>query len=186
MQTSYTVSALRGNWAGLFRAETGQLDPNMSSDFDLVSLLPNRSGPLPGDHTHQLKVYAAKDFNLGSQSSLNLGMAWRSRSGAPTTFLGSHPVYGPGEVYILPRGSGERLPWVHSVDLRFGVRFPLARENSVLVALDVFNVFNFQAAAARDQRYTLDSVRPINGGTVADHDPSNRSDRRLHRSALRR
>ena len=97
VQTSYTVSALRGNWAGLFRAETGQLDPNMSSDFDLVSLLPDRSAPLPGDHTHQLKGYAAKDFDLGSDAALDLGIAWRSRSGEPTTYLGSHPVYGPGE-----------------------------------------------------------------------------------------
>jgi carboxypeptidase family protein/TonB-dependent receptor-like protein len=167
-QASYTVSALRGNWAGLFRAETGQLDPNMSSDFDLVSLLPNRSGPLPGDHTHQIKLYAAKDFDVGQGSSLNLGIAWRSRSGEPTTFLGSHPIYGPGEVYILPRGSGERLPWVHTVDLRLGVRFALGRESSVLASVDVFNVFNFQAAVARDQRFTLDSVRPIDGGTTAD------------------
>ena len=168
VQASYTVSSLRGNWAGLFRAETGQLDPNMSSDFDLVSLLPNRSGPLPGDHTHQLKVYAAKDFDLGDGSAIDLGIAWRERSGEPTTYLGSHPIYGPGEVYILPRGSGERLPWVHAVDLRFGVRFPLVRERSVLVSLDVFNAFNFQAAVARDQRFTLDGVRPIDGGTVAD------------------
>ncbi len=167
-QASYTVSSLRGNWAGLFRAETGQLDPNMSSDFDLVSLLPNRSGPLPGDHTHQLKLHAAKDFDLGHGTALDLGIAWRSRSGEPTTFLGSHPIYGPGEVYILPRGSGERLPWVHAVDLRFGVRLPLARESSMLLSVDVFNVFNFQAAVARDQRFTLDSVRPIPGGTRGD------------------
>jgi outer membrane receptor protein involved in Fe transport len=167
-QASYTASALRGNWAGLFRAETGQLDPNMSSDFDLVSLLPNRSGPLPGDHTHQIKLHAAKDFEVGQGSSLNLGIAWRSRSGEPTTFLGSHPLYGPGEVYILPRGSGERLPWVHAVDLRFGARFALGKQSSVLATVDVFNVFNFQAAVARDQRFTLDSVRPIDGGTTAD------------------
>jgi hypothetical protein len=168
VQASYTASALRGNWAGLFRAETGQLDPNMSSDFDLVSLLPNRSGPLPGDHTHQIKLYAAKDFDVGHGSSLDLGVALRSRSGEPTTFLGSHPIYGPGEVYILPRGSGERLPWVHAVDLRFGARLALGRASSVLVTIDVFNVFNFQAAVARDQRFTLDSVRPIDGGTTAD------------------
>lgn len=167
-QASYTVSALRGNWAGLFRSETGQLDPNMSSDFDLVTLLPNRSGPLPGDHTHQIKLYAAKDFDLGQESSFNLGLAYRGRSGEPTTFLGAHPLYGSGEVYILPRGSGERLPWVHAVDLRAGVRFPLARERSLLVTMDVFNVFNFQAAVARDQRFTQDSVRPIDGGTAAD------------------
>lgn len=167
-QASYTVSALRGNWAGLFRAETGQLDPNMSSDFDLVSLLPNRSGPLPGDHTHQLKLYAAKGFEVGHETALDLGIAWRSRSGEPTTLLGSHPLYGPGEVYILPRGSGERLPWVHALDLRAGVRFALARESSLALAVDVFNVLGLQAAVARDQRFTQDSVRPIEAGTTAD------------------
>ena len=167
-QASYTASALRGNWAGLFRSETGQLDPNMSSDFDLVSLLPNRSGSLPGDHTHQIKLYAAKDFDVGQGSSLNVGVAWRSRSGEPTTFLGSHPIYGPGEVYILPRGSGARLPWVHAVDLRFGARLALGRASSILLTIDAFNVFNSQAAVARDQRFTLDSVRPIEGGTTAD------------------
>ena len=41
-QVSYTYSYLRGNYAGLFRPETGQLDPNINSDFDLRSLLENR------------------------------------------------------------------------------------------------------------------------------------------------
>ncbi len=44
--------------------ETGQLDPNVNSDFDLVSLLPNRTGPLPGDRRHQIKVFGAKDFTI--------------------------------------------------------------------------------------------------------------------------
>ena len=44
--------------------ETGQLDPNINSDFDLISLLANRTGPLPGDRTHQLKVFGAKEFLL--------------------------------------------------------------------------------------------------------------------------
>src|SRR6185369_11752376 len=63
-QASYTLSSLRGNYAGLFRPETGQLDPNINSDFDLRSLLVNHTGPLPGDRTHQLKLYGAKDFVL--------------------------------------------------------------------------------------------------------------------------
>src|SRR5262249_17319900 len=48
-QASYTLSWLRGNYGGLFRAEDLQLDPHQTSDFDLRSLLVNRDGPLPGD-----------------------------------------------------------------------------------------------------------------------------------------
>jgi len=36
------------------------------------------------------------------------------------------------------------------------------------LTVNVFNVLNFQAAVARDQRFTLDSVRPIDGGSAAD------------------
>jgi len=57
---------------------------------------------------------------------------------------------------------------VHAVDLRAGVRFPLAEESALFVSMDVFNAFNFQAAVARDQRYTQDSVLPVEGGTAAD------------------
>jgi hypothetical protein len=175
-QASYTVSALRGNWGGLFKSETIQLDPNMTSDFDLISLLPNRTGPLPGDHTHQIKVYAAKAFPLGESGAIDLGLAFRSRSGEPTTYLGSHPLYGPGEVYILPRGSGERLPWVHTLDLRTGMTFPLGAERSLAVSMDIFNVLNLQSAVATDQRYTLDSVSPIAYGKVSDLDQLKTSD----------
>ena len=46
---SYTGSCLRGSWSGLFKPENGQLDPNLTSDFDLYSLTENTKGPLPGD-----------------------------------------------------------------------------------------------------------------------------------------
>src|SRR5690606_33480187 len=59
MAGSYTLSWLRGNIAGVFRPETGQLDPNINSDFDLISLLDNRFGPLPGDRRHAIKVFTA-------------------------------------------------------------------------------------------------------------------------------
>jgi hypothetical protein len=53
-QANYTVSWLRGNYAGLFRPETGQLDPNINSDFDWTSLHANRKGGLPGDRRHEI------------------------------------------------------------------------------------------------------------------------------------
>ena len=38
---------MEGNYDGLYQVSTGQLDPNINSDFDLVSLTQNRNGPLP-------------------------------------------------------------------------------------------------------------------------------------------
>ena len=40
-KTSYVFSSLIGNYEGLFRNDNGQADPNITSLFDLVSLLGN-------------------------------------------------------------------------------------------------------------------------------------------------
>ncbi|AUX43559.1 TonB-dependent receptor [Sorangium cellulosum] len=167
-QASYTISYLRGNWVGLFRPETGQLEPNVSTDFDMVSLLPNLQGPLPGDRTHQIKLFGAKDILFENGVILNLGASYRARSGKPTSYYGAHPLYGLDTVYVLPRGSGERLPWVHDIDAHIGVGVRLARESTLLVSVDSFNLFNFQGVTATDERYTRDTVLPISGGTPKD------------------
>ncbi len=105
-EASYTLSWLEGNYSGLFRPETGQLDPNITADFDLQSLLPNQIGPLPGDRRHQLKLFAAKDWVLGQYHSVLTGIGARATSGGPTNYLGSHALYGPNEVFILRTGLG--------------------------------------------------------------------------------
>jgi hypothetical protein len=71
-------------------------------------------------------------------------------------------------VFILPRGSGERMPWTHSIDAHLGFGFKLAKDSEALIYVDAFNVFNFQGIVARDQRYTTASVLPIAGGQPAD------------------
>ncbi|WP_224362971.1 TonB-dependent receptor domain-containing protein [Hyalangium versicolor] len=167
-QVSYTWSRLYGNYEGLFRSDTGQLDPNINSDFDLVSLLPNRSGLLPADHTHQIKAFGAREFVLRPGLSLNLGLSYRGSSGAPYSYLGAHVDYGAGQAYILPRGSAGRLPWVNRFDSRLAVNYTLAKDLVASISMDVFNVFNFQTATAYDQNYTYSPVLPIVGGTKAD------------------
>jgi len=166
-EVSYTWSKLRGNYAGLFRPETGQLDPNINSDFDLKSLLPNRTGPLPGDRTHQIKIFGAKDWTLNPEHHVTTGIGLRAHSGEPTSYLGSHNLYGPDEVFILARGDGDRLPWNYSADLQLGYRFNIDKDKSVSATIDVFNLFNFQGETAHDQRYTNANVLPIPGGTTA-------------------
>jgi hypothetical protein len=167
-QASYTLSYLRGNYAGLFRPETGQFIPNINSDFDLLTLLPNRDGPLPGDSTHQIKVYAAKDFPLPGGMEVQLGLAFRTRSGTPQSYLGSHPTYGLNETFILPRGAAGRGPWVHNIDAHLGYGLKLTRDSALTVAMDVFNVFNLQAATRLDETYTSVDVLPIPDGKESD------------------
>ncbi|HWO07947.1 MAG TPA: TonB-dependent receptor, partial [Polyangiaceae bacterium] len=167
-QASYTLSYLRGNWDGLFRPETGQLDPGTNSDFDLISIMANRTGPLNGDRRHEIKLFGARDIVITPQHHINLGASYRARSGAPTNYLGSHIVYGPDEVFILPRGSGERLPWQHTVDAHLGYTFLKTEAQTLAITCDIFNLFNIRSVATRGQRYTNRDVEPITGVSAED------------------
>jgi len=170
VSASYTLAFLRGNIAGLFRPETGQLDPNINSDFDLISLLDNRFGSLPGDTRHTVKIFAAGEIPFKNGHSLLLGGAARGSSGSPTNVLGSHYLYGGGEVFILPRGTGERLPWVFRIDTNVGYSKRFSKDLALSITMDVFNVANFQQFTNIDQTYTSDDVLPIAGGSLDDID----------------
>ncbi|MFZ5443833.1 MAG: TonB-dependent receptor [Myxococcota bacterium] len=167
-QVSYTYSSLRGNYNGLFRPETGQLDPNINADFDLVSLLPNRTGPLDADRNHFIKAYASKEFQITNSFSVIAGLTYEGRSGAPINYLGSHPLYGADEVFVLPRGAGGRLPWRHAINAKLGVSYRISKDNVVQFTADVFNMFNFQAVTAVDQTITNSDVLPFQ---TTDKDP---------------
>ncbi len=170
-QVSYTWSRLYGNYPGLFRPETGQLDPNILSDFDLISLLDNRAGLLPYDRTHSFKAFGAKEFNISKELSASLGLSYRGNSGGPISYLGGHVDYGEGEGFVLPRGIGGRTPWYNVIDSNVGVNYRLGKDNTVSFTLDVFNIFNFQTATSVDENYTYKAVLPIKNGTEADLTP---------------
>jgi hypothetical protein len=144
-------------------------------------------GPLPGDSTHAIKIYGAKDFQIPGGQDILVGLTYRTRSGHPLNALGSHNLYGPGEVYVIPRGTGGTLhapgpgvakaqeftvtesrgDWVHNIDLRLGYSVRLSKDATLGITMDVFNIFNFQAATSRDQTYTNSDVSPCaKGGTV--------------------
>lgn len=167
-QLSYTFSSLRGNYNGLFRPETGQLDPNINADFDLVSLLPNRTGPLDADRNHFIKAYAAKEFQITNSFSIVAGLTYEGRSGAPLNYLGSHPLYGPDEVFVLPRGAAGRLPWRHAINAKLGISYRITKDNVIQFSTDVFNMFNFQAVTGVDQTITNSDVLPFQ---TNDKDP---------------
>jgi len=159
-----------GNIDGLFRPETAQLDPNANSTFDLKQLLANQYGPLAGDTTNVIKLYGAKVFPIGNPVSITLGAAYNGASGAPINYLGANRAqqYGPGEVYILPRGSGGRLPWLNTFDLHAAVDWRFAQGWTLSFSVDCFNVFNWQQITAVDNNYTFAGVLPVVNGKPSD------------------
>jgi outer membrane receptor protein involved in Fe transport len=167
-QASYTWSSLRGNYSGLFRPDNNQLAPNVTSDFDLISMMQNKNGPLPLDRTHAIKVFGAREFVFSPTTSLNLGLSYRGTSGAPINVTGAQYLYGTGFTFILPRGAGGRLPWVHNVDAHLGLNRKLGQGLTASLTVDSFNLFNFQAVTAVDQNYTFNNVEALVGGTEAD------------------
>lgn len=169
-QASYTLSWLRGSYEGLFHAENTQFEPHRNSDYDLLSLLPNHTGDLPADHRHQIKLFAAKDFSMRSWLGLQGGLGFRAASGAPSSYLGYNSIYGSREVFILPRGIGERLLWVSSLDTHLGVSLKLARSSAVLVSIDIFNILNLQDATAVDESYTFSPIYPVVGASKGAND----------------
>jgi len=164
-QISYTWQQLRGNYDGLYRPEDGQLDPNLNSTFDLKDLLPNQYGPLAGDITHTIKAFLAKEFVILPVFSITLGGSYIGSSGAPINYLGAQDLYGPGQAYILTRGSGGRLPWNNTVDARLLVNYRIGKDSVISAGVDVFNIFNWQKPTSVDQNYTFDTVGPIVGAS---------------------
>lgn len=167
-QASYTLSWQRGNYYGLFQPETNAFQPNRNSDFDRLQLTVNRTGPLPGDRRHQIKIFAAKDFEVLPWAHITAGVAIRAQSGTPTSYLSPDSLYKTIESFILPRGSGDRLPWVASIDPGLSASFSLRGDRKLKFSVDTFNVFNFQAVTAVDNTYTTAEVLPIVNGTRGD------------------
>ena len=165
---SYTYSRTLGNYPGLFQASNGQLDPNITTQYDLKDLLVNRDGPLPGDRPHNLRLTGAYTLPLGAGGGITLGLSFSALSGRPIEVLGRHPIYGRRETFVLPRGSGGRTPTLTSFDLHLGYSRQFAKLLRVEVSWDIFNVVNQRGVASVEEEYSLDRVNPIVNGTPAD------------------
>lgn len=178
--SSYVYSSLIGNYEGLFRNDNGQSDPNITSLFDLVSLLTGLYGRLPNDRPHQFK------FN-GSYSTpfkLVLSSNFYIQSGIPFNQLVPHPVYGNNEGFGTPRGTAiipdlgagsagvesavgsSRTPVTFNLDL--GAYYPvqLGEKRQLRFTADWFNVTNAQRAVTLDNTFSINSgvtgIAPVN------------------------
>jgi hypothetical protein len=164
---SYTWSRLRGNYVGLYSADNDQRDPNQSTQYDAPGIMVNRSGPLPNDRPHLIRLDGYYTRPL-AHASLTAGLGFVGRSGQPLNAQGSFQTVGDTDSFILPRGSMGRTPFVTRFDLHLAYRRSLPGKLSAEAFLDIFNLFNQRTVLTQDQLYTADYVAPIAGGSKAD------------------
>jgi outer membrane receptor protein involved in Fe transport len=160
---SYVFSSLIGNYEGLFRNDNGQSDPNITSLFDLVSLLNGLYGRLPNDRPHQFKF----DGSYRWPFALMTSASFRAQSGVPFNALIPHPLYGDNEGFGVPRGTAinpitgsTRTPTTYNLDL--GAYYPIqfGENRQLRFQVDWFNVFNHQRAIKQDETFSINSGAP--------------------------
>ena len=173
---SYVYSSLIGNYEGLFRNDNGQSDPNITSLFDLVSLLANGYGRLPNDRPHQFKF----DGSYRTPFKLLIGGSFRAQSGIPFNQLIPHPVYGNNEGFGVVRGTAvvpapnttinvaafpnsvdsvgtTRTPTTYNLDLNAYYPIVFSENRQLRFQVDWFNVFNNQRAIRYDETFSINS-----------------------------
>src|SRR5262249_6388160 len=152
---NYTYSRLWGNFPGPFNPYTNQLDPNISSQFDIIDLLVNRDGPLNNDRPHNFKLTGFYVQPIGTHGSITASLTFTAISGRPIQVLGQHPVYGARQTFILPSGSGGRTPMITQMDLHLGYEHQLTKVLRLSVYGDVINLFNQREVTNVDDEYTF-------------------------------
>jgi hypothetical protein len=160
---SYTLSYLRGNIPGL-----DSLGANHGGSFDAPELSVNSYGPIGSDTTHAIKVFGAKDVELSRHDRISVGLSLRATSGTPTSYFGADIFYGPGNNYLIPAGSGRRLPWLYNSDANLGYKYSFDENKSITFGVDIFNLLNFQEVTSVDQDYTTQIAVGKQNGTLAD------------------
>ena len=160
---SYVYSSLTGNYEGFYRSENNQGLANLSTLFDLQSLLANRYGRLPGDRPHQFKF----DGSYRTPWKLQVSGSFRLQSGIPFNALIPHPDYGDNEGFEVPRGTAinpltgsNRTPTTYNLDLGAYYPIKLGEDKQLRIQLDWFNVTNAQRALRQDETLRTNSGIP--------------------------
>ena len=181
VQGSYTYSRAMGNYPGLISYDNGQIDPNISSQYDLIELLANRIGPLPQDRPHYIKLDGYYNWDLKKAGDVTVGIRFRALSGTPENALAAHYLYGGGESFLLPRGQLGRSEFDHGLDIHLGYGRNLGKGMKLELLVDAYNVYNRQGTAGIDDVYApqfsiatggvggnQQNANPVSGGTYED------------------
>jgi hypothetical protein len=181
-QAAYTVSQLRGDYAGRMQLDIDQyFAAGQTVDYDFAEFLPNRRGLLPGDRTHAVRFYGGYRWLPTTRLGLTLGAGLNSRSGTPVDIRGEAAPdalgYGNQLAFLVPRGRGGRTPWITQVDLRAELTYSMRSPWGARFTVDAFNVLDARSATAVDETYTHEQVMGIpnaacSGNPAARSNPS--------------
>ncbi len=172
-RASYTYSRTEGNYQGLFSSNNGQVDPNITSLFDLPELMANRDGLLPQDRPHSFKIDGYYVFDFKEVGSLTTGLGFVALSGTPKSATAAHYLYGRNETMLLERGVMGRNEFEYDANIHVGFKRDLGKGMTLEGYMDFFNIaaFDFlkgQTPFSVYNEYTRFNVNPVVGGSYED------------------
>lgn len=162
LRGSYTWSQSYGDYEGIVNSTIRQADVAVTQDYDQPGLLDGAYGWLANDRRHVLKLFGS----IALHPDWQLGLIATAQSGRPYSALGyfrdfespeaayaqfsfysRHPDFtaDPEQPALVPRGSAGRSPWNANFDLSLHWQ-PLRWQRRLRLGLDVFNVFDLDAA----------------------------------------
>jgi hypothetical protein len=156
LRAGYMYGQSIGSWTGAYDPRQGAV-LYAGSDYDTTSV--NLLGRLPNDLGHRTYIEAERSGRVGP---VKLALATRltAGSGRPRSVIGDSDI---GTIYLLPRGSAGRGPVLTQANIRIGAQW-----RGLDITLDLFNVFNRREAVGTEEVYARGTLRPIDGGTLAD------------------
>lgn len=141
---SYTWSQSYGNYEGWVLSDTGQDDAGITTLFDSPMNTVNTYGWLPNDRRHQIKAFGSYALT----PEVSIGVNFLFSSGRPINRIGwqNDPVRGAtsNDYLLVPRGSVGNTDRLYNTNLQLSYR-PKLMKNRLVLAADIFNVFNGQA-----------------------------------------
>jgi len=149
---AYVLSRHHGNYVGLYDQDAGIGNPNSGSNFTNAAELQNAEGLLPNDRTHAFKAFGSYRF----RSRLTVGSYLTLQSGTPLSYLGYNATSPFDFVFLRPRGTAGRTPWIWDLNLHlsYDLRPPGAPFSSRIV-LDAFHLFSAKRPVRLEQKAFL-------------------------------
>jgi hypothetical protein len=149
---AYVLSRHHGNYVGLYDQDAGIGNPNSGSNFTNAAELQNAEGLLPNDRTHAFKAFGSYRF----RSRLTVGSYLTLQSGTPLSYLGYNATSPFDFVFLRPRGTAGRTPWIWDLNLHlsYDLRRPGAPLSSRIV-LDAFHLFSAKRPVRLEQKAFL-------------------------------
>ena len=148
LQGSWTMSSSEGNYEGPVKSDNGQDDAGITQDFDQPGLVDGSDGLLPNHRAHKIKLWGNYEVTDALSVGGNLNVTSPRKFGC----IGVHPTdefaqaYGTSSWYcggeLTPRGESLESDWVSDLDLSAQYAFQDLDVGSLVLRVDVFNVFN--------------------------------------------